>query len=245
MTIKIKSIIKWAFNAAFKWDKYFRYSIFTRIVNFIYPKIIHTEYWKSFLDNKDFLTYFDKFEWKNFNSIDRKYTLLQFLKLIKNLNWDTVECWVFKWATSYLILKNIDVSKTHHVFDSFEWLSNPDNEDWTYWEKNNLSCWIEVVKNNLSEFQNVKYYKWWIPDKFNEVNNLLFSFVHIDVDLYKPTKDSLDFFYTRLVKWWIIICDDYGFSTCPWAKKAMDEFAEFNNLEILDLTTWQWIIIKN
>ena len=51
-----------------------------------------------------------------------------------------------------------------------------------------------------------------------------FQFIHLDVDLYQPTKDSLDFFYPKLAQGGIIVCDDYNFSTFPGAKKAWDEF---------------------
>lgn len=243
--MNLKNVIGWIYKAIFRWDKYFRYSIFTRMVNFIYPRMVHTEYGKYFLNYTDFLAYFRKFEWNNYNSYDRKFTVLQLLKLIKNLNWDTVECWVFRWATSYLILKNINSKKTHHIFDSFEGLSEPWDIDWSYWTKNNLTCWLEIVKDNLKEFKNAEYYKWWIPERFNEVKDLAFSFIHIDVDLYEPTKDSIEFFYERLEKWWVLVCDDYGFSTCPGAKLAMDEYAQKYSLEVLELTTWQWVFIKN
>ena len=53
--------------------------------------------------------------------------------------------------------------------------------------------------------------------------------MHINVDLYEPTKDSLDFFYPRLVKNGVIICNDYGSCKFPGAKKAVDEFLEENN----------------
>ena len=33
-----------------------------------------------------------------------------------------------------------------------------------------------------------------IPKRFNEVKDNKFSFVHIDLDLYEPTKESLNFF---------------------------------------------------
>lgn len=243
--MNLKNVILGFYKAIFKWDKYFRYSIFSRIINLFYPKMIHTEYGKYFLQDTDFIKFYTKFEGNNFNSLDRKYTVLQFLKLIKRLSWDTAECWVFRGATSYLILENIDIKKTHHIFDSFEWLSKPSSIDWEYWDESNLSAGEDIVKENLKKFNNTKYYKWWIPTKFNEVSDVVFSFVHIDVDLYEPTKDSLEFFYPRLEKWWIIICDDYGFITCPWARKAMDEYVDENGLEILELTTGQGVIIKD
>ena len=51
-----------------------------------------------------------------------------------------------------------------------------------------------------------------------------FSFVHVDVDLYEPTRDSFAFFYERLSPGGILLCDDYGCTTCPGATKAADEF---------------------
>jgi O-methyltransferase len=48
--------------------------------------------------------------------------------------------------------------------------------------------------------------------------------VHIDVDIYEPTRDSMAFFYPRLNDGGIIICDDYGFKSYPGATKAVDEF---------------------
>jgi hypothetical protein len=65
----------------------------------------------------------------------------------------------------------------------------------------------------------------WIPDCFSEVVDRSFCFVHIDVDLYEPTLASLEFFGSRMVPGGIIVCDDYGFETCPGARRAGDEFA--------------------
>jgi hypothetical protein len=64
----------------------------------------------------------------------------------------------------------------------------------------------------------------WIPSRFAEVAEKKFSFVHIDVDLEKPTRDSLEFFYPRLSDGGILLCDDYGFDTCPGVTAAIDEF---------------------
>ena len=48
--------------------------------------------------------------------------------------------------------------------------------------------------------------------------------MHIDVNLYQPTLDSLAFFYPRMQHGGIVVCDDYGFSTCPGATRAVQEF---------------------
>jgi hypothetical protein len=68
--------------------------------------------------------------------------------------------------------------------------------------------------------------------------------VHIDVDLYQPTRDSLAFFYPRLVKGGVIVMDDYGFKTCPGATRAAEELATAQGVGILHLPTGQGVITK-
>lgn len=117
--------------------------------------------------------------------------------------------------------------KLHHIFDSFEGLSAPESHDGDHWVRGDLAVGTEVVERFLSPYvrgTDYKMYKGWIPDRFAEVSDMSFSFVHIDVDLYQPTYDSIHFFYPRLNTGAILLCDDYGFSTCPGATKAIDSF---------------------
>jgi hypothetical protein len=46
----------------------------------------------------------------------------------------------------------------------------------------------------------VRFYRGWIPERFVGVENRRFCFAHVDVDLYGPTKASLEFFYPRTVR---------------------------------------------
>jgi len=69
--------------------------------------------------------------------------------------------------------------------------------------------------------------------------------VHVDVDLFEPTAARLEFFYPRLVSGGMIVCDDYGFTTCPGARKACDDFcAKTPQQTVIHLTTGQGIIMK-
>ena len=170
------------------------------------------------------LTRFDERE--GFNA-HRRFTLQQLLRLTSNIPGDTAECGVYKGCGSYIILqanKQSSFGRVHHMFDSFEGLSNPSKVDGEYWVENDLSMGESVVKKNLSEFSDVKFYKGWIPHRFEDVDFQEFSFVHVDVDLYQPTLDSLKFFYDRLNVGGIFVCDDYGFLTCPGATVAIEEF---------------------
>ena len=44
---------------------------------------------------------------------------------------------------------------------------------------------------NLMDCRDFTLMKGWIPTRFQEVADRHFAFVHIDVDLYEPTRDSL------------------------------------------------------
>ena len=97
---------------------------------------------------------------------------------------------------------------------------------------------------NLTAFDDlIVFHQGWIPDQFSDVADARFCFVHIDVDLFQPTRDSLDFFYPRMVRGGLIVCDDYGFETCPGARRAMDEFFADRPEPIVHLPTGQGFVI--
>jgi len=220
-----------------------RYLAMSTLTNLVVPYFCHTERAKTFLHNHAFLQEYGKFE-RNPHSIDRKWTVIQFLKLVQNVDGDTVECGAFQGGTSFFMLKHGRSDRAHHVFDSFQGLSSPDAIDGAHWHKGSLTSPESTIRANLKEFPNVRYYAGWIPERFPEVADRKFCFVHVDVDLYQPTKDSLDFFYPRLEPGGVIVCDDYGFDTCPGARKAMDEFAAAHELVLLDLPTGQGVILN-
>jgi O-methyltransferase len=156
----------------------------------------------------------------------RRWMLYQLLRLTRDIPGDTVECGSFRGAASWLIATmNEGSGKTHHIFDSFEGLSAPGPSDGDFWSRGSLSCDEESVRARMADVaSDVRYYKGWIPTRFHEVADRRFSFVHVDVDLEAPTIDSVRFFYDRLVPGAVLVCDDYGFSMCPGATRAIDDF---------------------
>lgn len=168
-------------------------------------------------------------ECRGFNA-HRRLALQQLLRLVHDIPGDTAECGVYEGLGSFIILDANARShhkRTHHLFDSFEGLSDPSPLDGFYWSKGDLAANVETVKKNLAPYLDaVCFHPGWIPDRFSDVEESRFAFVHIDVDLYQPTFDSLQFFYDRLNPGGILVCDDYGFSTCPGATKAVDQFLQ-------------------
>lgn len=223
-----------------------KYRIAEVLAYAVYPKYKFSEYARLFLEDQTFLKYYERFmDPGNWHSLDRKYTLDQVVKLTLHVDGDAAECGVYKGASSYLICRAIKpYSKLNHLFDSFEGLCAPGPRDGTYWVPGALRADESHVRENLSEFGNFTVHRGWIPEKFAEVEDKHFCFVHIDVDLYEPTRHSIEFFYERLNPGGIMLLDDYGFGTCPGAKIAADEFFSAKPEQIVMLTSGQAFIVR-
>jgi hypothetical protein len=176
----------------------------------------------------DFNAYLDRFGEKAGYNTHRKWTLWQLLRLCSSIPGDTAECGVFQGASSWLICvanRSRPGHTTHHLFDSFEGLSAPTAHDGDYWQAGIFATPESLVAEKLHPFAGeIEFHKGWIPDRFPEVAERRFAFVHVDVDLFQPTLASVEFFYDRMNDGAILLCDDYGCSTCPGATRAIDEY---------------------
>jgi len=210
--------------------------------------------WKPLKDGNEFIQLYysglkkSKQEWTDeFSKQLRFYSLMQLANKVLNNKevFDFVECGCWRGHSSYLLSKLIKKNEkkiNFHIFDSFEGLSVSTKDDDEYfnqskeYQKNLIDHFKSsenFLKNDvLNEFDFIKVYKGWIPERFNEVESLKFSFIHIDLDLYKPTTDTLEFFYPKLVKGGIIVCDDYNSSQFPGAKNAWDKFFKTKNFDL-------------
>lgn len=180
----------------------------------------------------------------------KRYNLYHLAGGVNHLDGDTAECGVATGITSYLICRATpQLGRLHHAFDSFEGLPEPGQEDIPTGDVNRLkkgdfAVGLAEVQYNLADYEQVRYYPGWIPERFSEVQDQKFIFVHIDVDFYQATLDSIQFFYPRLTKGGILICDDYGFIGTPGATRAMDEFFADKTEPIVKLSAGHALIIR-
>jgi len=172
------------------------------------------------------------------------------------------ECGVLAGMTTHQICSILVEQRREalvHAFDSYEGLPGRTEADvinqyhperslrlsWIgdKW-KGVLACPLETAQQNLSEFKFVRYYKGWIPERFDEVAELKFLFVHIDVDLHDPVLESLKFFWPRMLPGGVVVLDDYGFLDWPGTKLATETFCQAQGLTCLRLPTGQAILFK-
>lgn len=183
---------------------------------------------------------------------DRGYTLFKLARASAGLPGDMAECGCLEGGSSRFLLAGTgkDTDKTLHIFDSFEGLSEPTSDDKTSvdkvaWNKGSLTSSEALLRENLKAYADmISIHKGWIPDRFSDVADKTFSMVHIDVDLFEPTMDCLEFFYDKMAPGGVIICDDYGSKSCPGAKKAFDDFFANRPEVLIEMPTIQALVIK-
>ena len=163
--------------------------------------------------------------------IDRRFTLAQFAKSVRHLRGSTAECGVLGGVGSAVICRTLEFTyrddESHYGFDSFEGLSEPDAVDLSphaWQKKGSLAISPQIAQQNLADFSFCTLVKGWIPACFEPAKHERFRLAHIDLDLYQPTLDSLDFFYPRMEPGGAFVFDDYGHLTCVGVRKAVDEF---------------------
>jgi len=148
---------------------------------------------------------------------------------------DIAECGCWRGHSTYmlcLIAEGAGASD-FHVFDSFEGLSDygekdagglaPKSPSAAQARQKLFAADEEAVRANLARFPFISLYRGWIPERFGEVEDRQFKFVHIDVDLYQPYVDSIEFFYPRLLEGGILAFDDCGSAGFPGARRAVEE----------------------
>ncbi len=181
---------------------------------------------------------------------DRTAKLLAHYELFKmsaSIEGDIVECGVFKGASLARFIKFRDIfgtrSKKVVGFDIFgEFPASDFEQDASYREKfikdaGSRSIPMDLLGDLLSRigcFNNIELIKgdvcYTIPKYVTEHPDFSISMLNIDVDLYKPTKYTLDYMYDKVAEGGIIILDDYkGFAG---ATSAIDDFCGKRKIKI-------------
>ena len=188
--------------------------------------------------------------------INKSFYLCKYFIFAKDLKGDFLECGVLKGFSSYL-LRSLedqlfkDTINNYFLIDSFEGLSDFLDEDKSLNpdiiqnKKGDLKANIEDVKVLFNQFKNVNIIKGWIPKVFESLDEKnKYKFVHIDVDLYQPTFDSLNYIYDKIVEGGILITDDYRSPSFPGNQKAWEKYFNSKNIRSLSLPSGQAVVIK-
>lgn len=166
-----------------------------------------------------------------------------------------VECGVGDGFSAFYTLREIRdkenfLSKSKmYLFDSWGPMREEDLLDSEIESKDRYSeLKLSSTKNNLKEFEDlIVYHKGYIPEVFYEIPKPLDSiiYMHIDLNSTKPTIDSLEYFFPKLVSGGVILFDDYGWNNHKDTKHAVDDFFKDKSGTLLHLPTAQAIFYKH
>jgi len=150
--------------------------------------------------------------------------IISLLNQVNHLSGDVAEVGVYKGGTAKILCQYSD--SNIHLFDTFEgmpYFREEFDKDWKLGSFGEVN--FDEILSLFSNQKNVKIHKGIFPkDTSKFVENEVFKFVHLDVDNYDSYKESLNFFYNKVVSNGIIVFDDYNCDCCPGANIAIDEF---------------------
>jgi hypothetical protein len=154
---------------------------------------------------------------------------------------DLAEVGVFRGGSAKLICQ-AKGARPLHLFDTFEGLPEPENGDAQRFHAGQFVGLFEDVQRYLKTFPQVFLYKGYFPDSAGPIEGKRFSFVHLDVDLYKSTLGCLEYFYPRMSRGGIIISHDYN--NAEGVRRAFDVFFADKPEPVLEVALSQALVVK-
>jgi len=171
---------------------------------------------------------------------DEAYQVLSCARATAKIRGDIAEVGVYQGGSARLLCGEL-AGRSLYLFDTFEGLPRTNQMD-SRFGTGQYAASHEKVQKYLSEFSNVYIYRGLFPATARPITNKCFSFVHLDVDLYQPTRDALEFFYPRVNAGGMFLIHDY-----LWAegvRQAVQEFFSARAETILELAGAYCGIIK-
>jgi hypothetical protein len=244
MTALLRGLYKLAQSALGRMGIYF---VISRKSRRNRPEVINRAIWKPFvIDDKWRSLYKTTQAVTQGDSTDNIFRQCRFYSTLQMANYaaslpvgDVIECGCWHGHSTVAIaaiLADHGFSGRFHVFDSFEGgLSDFQEEDESYFElsENEKRAQIKQFASNMefvssvtAKFGFVELNRGWIPQSFASFSARPVKFVHVDVDMYEPTKAALEFFWDDLVSDGCIVVDDYNHGVFEGATRAVDEFLE-------------------
>lgn len=176
-------------------------------------------------------------------STDEAFILHELASAQTTVPGDFAEFGVYEGASASLLCTVKD-DHTLHLFDTFEGLpASARNGENGVFHKGQFIGTLPHVRRKLADCRNVRFHPGLFPDSTSGLEDLRFSFVHLDVDLHDATLAGLDYFYPRLLPGGIILTHD--FSIIPGVAQAFRTFFTDRPERIIEFPTTQAMIIRH
>jgi hypothetical protein len=139
------------------------------------------------------------------------------------------------------LISEASAGRPLHLFDTFEGLPAPGAKEARHLRQNQYCSGFERVKTYLGDRPDIHFHRGLFPGTAAGLEDLRFSFVHLDVDLKSSTRDCLEFFYPRLVPGGAIMTHDYSY--LDGVREAFCDFGHGRAMQLIELPTSQAILM--
>jgi O-methyltransferase len=182
-------------------------------------------------------------------SVDRKYLLWQLAtQCARVLPGDAAECGVYRGGSAYVLaraLREAGTGKKLRLFDSFAGMPETSASHDVHQEGDFDDAPLDQVRKYLADYElELIFHPGFVPATFAGLEETTYCFAHVDLDLHDAIRDATAFLYPRMARGAVIVYDDYGFPTCPGARKAVDDFFADKPEMPLVLASGQCLVFK-
>jgi predicted O-methyltransferase YrrM len=152
---------------------------------------------------------------------------------------DMVECGVQNGGSAYVLAEGYQKKKQIHLFDSLVGNAKPTFEDSSKaFAKYNAGDWCLSSYNPLLLLPEAKLHVGWFDETLLASNIDAVGLLHVDTNLYLPTRYALERFLPHMLKGSVCIVSAYGY----WSgvKQAVDELVGHKEVNKTEVGVW-WI----
>jgi O-methyltransferase len=200
---------------------------------------------------------------KAFIRIQNAINLANYFLYSLTLDGARAECGVFQGFSALFVCRAAALKlgafsgADFHLIDSFMGFPKMHAEDFipvkvgpnktgssTAYGEGDAAAPIEYAQRVMRDYPDIRFHRGYIPQVFSELSETNWAYVHLDVDLYEATLAGMQYFYPRMVKGGVMICDDYGAKLFPGAHKAWDGYCKEHNIPYVVLATGQSVLFK-
>jgi O-methyltransferase len=142
---------------------------------------------------------------------------------------DLIEVGVWRGGTGALIAQRArlcGLAEPVFLCDTFTGIVKAGAQDAWYLGGEHADADAAGVRGLLARLglENVEVLEGVFPDDLGaDLADRRFRFCHLDVDVYRSTRDAFEWVWERLVPGGIVVFDDYGMASCDGVRQFVDE----------------------
>jgi O-methyltransferase len=180
----------------------------------------------------------------------RCYELWALLRETATVEGDVIEVGVWRGGTGGLIAKRVQqlrVPRTVWLCDTFKGVVKTGGRDAGYADGKHSDTSRSVVEHLVGSLgiDNVRILEGTFPEESAApVRDSVFSFGHIDVDVYQSARDVFEWLWPRLSVGGVIVFDDYGFQYCSGVTRFVDDLRGSGDRVVIHNLNGHAIVVK-